>query len=135
MLWMGRWIHHHATSTILVGEEIRELAEFLDHSKAGNDVKVGWLRPQTHMEWFPPPPYTPTRCLRQFICCGWADGSTIMSLQLYLLAKRFRSWQSSWNTARLQLDHSKAANDVKVDWLRPQTHMEWFPNPLNTYYR
>jgi hypothetical protein len=40
-----------------VGEEFRELAEFLDHSEVAHDVKVGWLRPQTHMEWFPHLPY------------------------------------------------------------------------------
>ncbi len=55
MLWMGRWIHHHATTTILVGPELRELAKFLGHSWAANDVKVHWLRPQTHMEWFSHP--------------------------------------------------------------------------------
>ena len=78
MLWMGRWIPHHATSSILVGEDFWELEDFLDHSKAANDIKAGWFRPQTHMEWFPHLPCTPTRCLRPFICCGWADGSTIM---------------------------------------------------------
>ena len=98
-------------------------------------VKVEWLRPQTHMEWFPHPLCTSTRCLIPFICCGWADGSTIMPLQLYLLAKSFGSRKTSWITARLQLDHSKAANDVKVDWLRPQTHMEWFPHPPYTSTR
>jgi hypothetical protein len=46
MLWMGRWIHHHTISTILVGKEFGELADFLDHSEAANYVKVDWLRAQ-----------------------------------------------------------------------------------------
>ena len=57
-LWMGRLVHHHATTTILVAAEFRELADFLGHSKATNDIKVQWLRPQTHMEWFPHPLHT-----------------------------------------------------------------------------
>ncbi len=90
MLWMGRWVHHHATTTILVCPEFRELADFLGHSKATNDARVDWLRPKTHMEWFPHPlhTYTSTRCLRPFIvCCGWADGSNIMPLPPYMYAQ------------------------------------------------
>jgi hypothetical protein len=30
------------------------------------------------------------------------------------------------------LGHSLATNDVMVNWLRPQTHMECFPHPLQT---
>ncbi len=106
-LWMGRWVHHHATTTILVAAECRELADFLGHSKATNDVKVQWLSPQTHMEWFPHPLHTHTRCLRPFICCGRADGSTITPLPPYLYAMNF------WELADF-LGHSKATNDVKV---------------------
>jgi hypothetical protein len=40
MLWKGRWVHHHTTSTILVCQEFREVADLLGHSKATNDVKV-----------------------------------------------------------------------------------------------
>jgi hypothetical protein len=84
---MGGWIHLYAITTILlVGvDTFRNFANFLDHSKATNDVKVHWLRLQTHMTWFPHPLHTYTRCLRIFICCGWADGSTIMPLPPYLL--------------------------------------------------
>jgi hypothetical protein len=35
MLWMGRWIHHHPTFTILVGAEFRKLVEFLGCSQLG----------------------------------------------------------------------------------------------------
>ncbi len=49
MLWMGRWVQHHATTTILVATEFRELAEFLGHSETTNVVKVQWLRPKTLM--------------------------------------------------------------------------------------
>ena len=48
-LWMGRWVQHHATTTILVAAGFRELADFLGHSKTTNDVKVQLLRPKTHM--------------------------------------------------------------------------------------
>ena len=50
MVLMGRWIHHHATSTVVVDAEFGEFADYLFDSKATNDVKVHWLRPQTHME-------------------------------------------------------------------------------------
>jgi hypothetical protein len=71
MLWMSRWIHNHATTTKVVGAEVREeLDDFTGHSGAINDARVDWLRPQIHMEWFPHPLYTYTRCLRPFICCG-----------------------------------------------------------------
>ncbi len=104
---MGRLVHQHATITILVATEFRELADFLGHSKATNDVKVQWLRPQTRMEWFPHPLHTYTRSLRPFICCGRVDGSTIMPLAPYLYAMNFRELADV-------LGHSKATNDVKV---------------------
>ncbi len=82
MLWKGRWVHHHATITILVCPKFRELADFLGHSEATNDVKVKWLKPKAYIEWFPHPlhTYTSTRCLRPFIHSGWGDGSNIMPL-------------------------------------------------------
>jgi hypothetical protein len=107
MLWMGRLVHHHATTTILVSPEFRELADFLGHSEATNDARVDWLRPKTHMEWFPHPLHKYTRCLRSFICCGRADGSTITTLAPYMNAKNFRELADF-------LGHSKATNDVKV---------------------
>jgi hypothetical protein len=70
MVLMGRWIHHHATSTVVVDAEFGEWADFLfDSIKASNDVKVHWLRPQTHMEWFPHPLNTYTIHFRPFIWC------------------------------------------------------------------
>jgi hypothetical protein len=72
--------YHHSFTTRLVGAEFMELADFLDHSKAINDVKVHWLRPQTHVEWFPYQPHTCTRCFRPFIWSEWADGSTIIQM-------------------------------------------------------
>jgi hypothetical protein len=104
---MGRLVHHHATTTILVAAEFRELADFMGHSEAINDVKVQWLRPQIHMEWFPHPLHTYTRSLRPFICCGRADGSTITPLAPYLHAMNFRELADF-------LVHSEATNDVKV---------------------
>jgi hypothetical protein len=82
--WTGSHIHSFKTcfrpficlmvdeSTItLVCPEFTKLADFLDHSKATNDVKVHWLRPQTHMEWFPHPLHTYTMCFNSFLCCQW----------------------------------------------------------------
>jgi hypothetical protein len=105
MLWMGRWVYHHATTTILVSPEFRELADFLGHRDATNDARVDWLRLKTHMKWFPHPLHTYTRYLRSFICCGcgWADWSTIMPLPPYLLPQNSESWLISWVTARLQM--------------------------------
>ena len=79
-LWMGRWIHHHASSTIFMKLKFRELAEFMGHTLATYDVILHWLRPQTHMKFVPTPLQTCSMCLRAFICYGWGDGSTIMPL-------------------------------------------------------
>ncbi len=65
--------------------------------------RAHWMRPKTHLEWFLHPLHTHTRCLRPFICCGWADGSTIMPLPPYLSAQNLGSWLISWVTARLQM--------------------------------
>jgi hypothetical protein len=43
MLWMVRWSHHHATSTILVRQTFRGMVKLLDHSSGAtntNDVMV-----------------------------------------------------------------------------------------------
>jgi hypothetical protein len=60
-LWMGRWIHHHATSTIYALPEAREFMELLDLGSTTNNDKVYWLRPQTHLDWFPHPLQTYAR--------------------------------------------------------------------------
>ena len=39
VLWMVRWIHHHATSTILFGPDFWELAEYISNS---SDT-ISWL--------------------------------------------------------------------------------------------
>jgi hypothetical protein len=52
MLWTLRLIHNHAISTILFGQELQELEDFLCLSVATNDGNVLWLKPQTHLEWF-----------------------------------------------------------------------------------
>jgi hypothetical protein len=66
---MGRWIHHHSTTNIRVGTEFGELADFiLVPSDAINEVKVDWLRPQTHKEWFPHSLHAYAMCFRPFTC-------------------------------------------------------------------
>ncbi len=150
-----------------------------------------WLRPQTHMEWFPYPLQTHTRCLRSFICCGWVNGSTNMPQPSYLFAQNLGSWPnpgskvgykwchgalveapdphgmvsistpSTYNVlliipmlwmgrwihhsaTTIGPDYRKLAKlqiqmyctiDVMEHWLRSQTHMEWFPYPLQIYTR
>ena len=86
ILWMGRWIHHHSTCTIYAGPEFMDFGKFLGHRWATNNIMAHWLRPQTHMEWFPHSLETYTRYLRTFICCGGADGSTAMLRTPYMLA-------------------------------------------------
>ena len=65
--------------------------------------RARWMRPKTHLEWFPHPLHTYTRCLRPFICYGWADGSTITPLPPYLSAQNLGSRLISWVTAMLQM--------------------------------
>ena len=62
-----------------------------------------WMRPKTHLKWFLHPLHTYTRCLRPFICCGWADGSTITPLPPYLSTQNLGSWLISWVTGMLQM--------------------------------
>ncbi len=99
MLWMGRWIRHHATSIIIVCFKFGELAKFVCRSWATNDVALHWFRPQTHMEWFPHPLQTYKRCLAIFMFCGCADGSTIVALPSYLFISNLGSWLNSWVAA------------------------------------
>jgi hypothetical protein len=87
MLWMGIWIHHHAVTTaqtiLSVGEwnqTILSVGEWLG-------TIVQWLRLKTHLEWFPHPPQAYTRCLKTFICCGWAYGSITTPLPPHLLVQ------------------------------------------------
>ena len=110
-LWMGRWIHHHVTSIILVCEWLSLLADFLGHRGAAK-LCQGWLveAPTPHC-----------MLLTSTWCCGWTNGSTIMPLPSSLLVYNFHSWQISWIAARCE-----ATNAVKVDQLWPKTHMERF---------
>ena len=111
---MDTWSSHfHYTRQFTFVQDGRN---FGDDSSATNDVMVHWLRPQSHMEWFPPPLLRYTRCLRTFICCGWTDGSTIMPLPPYVPCVEIREFTNF-------LGHSLATNDVMVHWLRPQTHI------------
>ena len=83
VLWMGRWIHHDVTSTIILGPDFRELAEYVCHTSwTTNDVMVYCLMTQTHMKWFPHPLQTYTRCLRSIMGCGWADGGPTIICRL-----------------------------------------------------
>jgi hypothetical protein len=64
-----------------------------------------------------------------YMLSGWADGSTIMTLPLYILD----GIQLTGSFCQIPGLQVWATNDVMVHWLRPQTHMEWFPLPLQTY--
>jgi hypothetical protein len=48
---------------------------------------VQWLRLKTHLELFSHPPQVYTRCLKTFICCGWAYGSITTPLLPHLLVQ------------------------------------------------
>ena len=123
--WMGMWTYTimSLTTTIdfgLLAQSLGDWPEFLGHSWSSNanDVKVHWLRSQTHMEWFLHLLQLSTWCFEHsFLCCGWGNGSTIMSLTPNLLACLSRT------------------RFLGVHWLRPQTHMGCFPNPLQTCTR
>jgi len=68
--------------------------EILHHSWATKDTIVQWLRLLPKMEGFSHPLPTYERCLKTFICCGWAHGSIIMPLPPYVLTQ---IWEVSWN--------------------------------------
>jgi hypothetical protein len=104
---MGRWVHNHATTTILVATEFRELADFLGHSETTNDVKVQWLRPKTHMEWFPHPlhTYKVFETIHMLWMGRWVHHHAITTI---LVRPKFRELADF-------LGHSKATNDARVD--------------------
>jgi hypothetical protein len=52
---MGRWIHHNTISTMIVHLKLIEMAEFMGHTWATNDVILNWLRPQIHLKGCPRP--------------------------------------------------------------------------------
>ncbi len=93
---------------------------------------TGWGRgPRTDIECFLHPLQTYRRCLRTFICCGWAaDGFTIIphSLSPYSCWPRIKKvdqilvlvsqWGYKWS-----LCIGSGTNQI---------HMEWFPHPLQT---
>ena len=68
--------------------------EILHHSWATKDTIVQLLRLLPKMEGFSHPLPTYERCLKTFICCGWAHGSIIMPLPPYVLTQ---IWEVSWN--------------------------------------
>ena len=127
MQWMGIWISHHVVTTTLVGHSFRNSAE----------IFVCW--------WVKNEP----------LCIGWGskptwNGSHIPSIHIQGV------WQLSYavdgdmdpssshshHTCRPRfgksaeiLGHCLELNEAFVQWLRLQTHMEWFPHPLHTYTR
>ncbi len=119
MLWIDRWNHSHAVIASLLGPD-------LERSRGTNDIMMEWLRLQTNMEWFPLPLHTYKRCFTSFLCYGQIDGATIMPLPPVFLAQ-------IWGVRQNRVMKQGLKNDVMVEWLRLQTHMEWFPLPLHTY--
>ena len=112
------WFHQCATAITHVGPDSRKMAPRLQLGYKwchGTLFKV--LAPYGLVS-IPHPLQTYKICLRSFICCGWADGSTnVPPLPT-----------TCWSDSR-------KSNDVMVHWLRPQTHVEWFLYPLQTYKR
>ena len=120
-------MHHHAVPTIPVGQDLESQLKSRGHCLAPNEVLVQWLRLQTHMDWFPHPLQTYESCLTTFICCGREYGSITMLLLPHLLVQIWEVYQNPWSLL------GAALNEALVQWLRLQTHMEWFPHPLQTY--
>ena len=73
--------------------------------------------------------YIHTRCLTSFICCvdKKIGRTSIMLLPQNLLSHVF---EFGWNPRSFL-----ASNELIIQWLRLQTHMEWSPHPLHTYTR
>ena len=102
---MGGWILYHAISTILVGtERFKELADFLNHCKATNDLKMHLLKSQTHMEWFSHPLHTNKFAWEFWYAVnGPMDPPSCHYLPSYLLVQNLEILQNSWVTAGLQI--------------------------------
>jgi hypothetical protein len=124
MLWMGRYIHRHATSTIHAGHEIAEVGKSLGHPWATNNVMAHSLRHQIYIEWFPHPLESYTHWLRTFICCGWADIYTAMPLPPYILALNLLISANPWVTDGLQITSWRIPWGTRPTWNGSHIHLK-----------
>ena len=83
------------------------------------------------------PLQTYARCWRIFICCGWTSGSIIIHM-LWVDTRKHQHASTQqcihileicWNPGLLL----RTENNLIVQWLRLQTHIEWSPYPLEIY--
>ena len=125
---MGTWNLYHASTTTITPCVDPDKGSWMKSCITPGLQRIpscsGW---GSYPRWkgsHPLPAYE--RCLKTFICCGWAHGSITMKLPPHVLTQ---IWEVSWN-----LHHcwSWATQDSIVRWLRLLINMEWFPHPLPT---
>ncbi len=128
MLWMGGSDLHHAVSTIFVVPSfwiwMKSCVTALHQMKSWCIDSGSRLTWNGHHILF-----IHTRCLTSFICCvdKKIGRTSIMLLPQNLLSHVF---EFGWNPRSFL-----ASNELIIQWLRLQTHMEWSPHPLHTYTR
>jgi hypothetical protein len=108
------WNLHHVTTTTCVHPDVGSPIKscITPGLQSTKDTIVQWLRLLPKMEGIPHPLPTHERCLKTFICCGWAHGSIIMPLPPHVLTQ---IWEVSWN---LYHCWALATQDSIVWWLR-----------------
>ena len=100
--------------------------EFSGRSLTTNDIMVHWLLPQTHIERFP-------RQLQAYGMIGIIHMLWMGSPALHHHATTIILVDPEFRKVAKFLGLNLATNGVMVHWLRSQTHMEWFPYPLQLY--
>ena len=122
MLWTVRLIHNHATSTILFGQELQELGDFLS--------QCGYKWCHCAMVEAPDPPGMVSisrlnirnvfENIHMLLICRWVHHQSTSTILIGL--DEFGSWRNS------RCHSVWLPSNAIVLWLRHQTHMEWFPN-------
>jgi len=98
MVWMIRWIHHHAATTAAVGTYYGSC--LTSWVAAGHLTKPLWTGWGCRFTWNGDKIIlTYARCFATFICCEWTDESIAMPLPPHLMTQ---IWECSWNTSTLQ---------------------------------
>ena len=111
MMLMGTWNLHHVTTTTCVRPDVGSpIKSCITPGLQRIPLCSGWGSPK--MEGIPHPLPTYERCLKTFICCGWAHGSIIMPLSPHVLTQ---IWEVSWNHYHCW---ASATQDSIVWWLR-----------------
>ena len=88
---------------------------------------VHCLRLWTHSKQIPHQCHTYARCLRTFICCGWAHGPVLTQFPV--------PHQTSFWKLSLNLGNCHATTCRVVHCLRLWTHSKQIPHQCHTYAR